>query len=251
MKRFAIVFVTLLLCPTLLLAQTLTIAAGSTASEVVINPTRATFEKKTGIKLEIYKLPSKFGIAKLGSNEVQAVITDASLEDILAGIAKGNIVFSDPSRLKMFSLLKTSSIVVVNKANPVAALDKEQLKAIFTGKAAEWQAVGGSQVPIIVPVSDNNAGTLVEFAKKIMDNEALLADAVHFGNDKEVRDFVASTPEAIGVLSSMEMLDDSVKLVATPDIAKKISFYTVGEPAGDAKKLLTFLDGEGRNMFKK
>jgi phosphate transport system substrate-binding protein len=250
MKIFVLAILALLLSSAAALAQNLVIAAGSTATDLVVNPTKVSFEKATGVKIETYKLPSKLGIAKLGANEVQVVITDATLEGILAEIKNGAISFNDPSRLRGFTLLQTSSIVVVHKDNPLSALNKEQLKAIFTGKATEWKAVGGKDAPILVPISDNNKGTIAEFQKKIMDNEAFHREAVHLGTDQEVKDFVASMPEAIGVLSSMAMLDNSLKKVTTPDISKAVSFYTVGEPAGDAKKLLDYLRGDGKKLLK-
>jgi len=139
----------------------------------------------------------------------------------------------------------------VNKDNPISALSKEQLKGIFTGKITDWNAVGGKLAPILVPISNSNKGTIAEFVKKVMDNEALLQEAVIVGNDQEVKDFVTSTPEAIGVLSSLAMLDNSLRRISTPDISKTVSLFTIGEPAGNAKKLLEYLNGEGRKLYQK
>lgn len=251
MKKLVLGGVISLLCTGVAFAERLEIAAGSTATDMVVAPTKAAFEKATGIGLESYKLPSKAGIAKLGTGEVQAVLTDASLDGVLADIKKGSIAFSDPGRLKMVVLLKTNTVVVVHKDNPVSALNKEQLKAIFTGKAKGWKEFGGPDAPIVVPVSGSNKGTQEEFSKKILDKEPLLKDAAVLGTDEEVKDFIASTPEAIGLLASKAMVDANMKCVTTPEIAKTVNYFTVGEPAGGAKKLLDFLNGAGKKLYAK
>ncbi len=251
MKSLALAVAVSLLCSTVALAQPLKIAAGSTATDMIVNPVKVPFEKATGILLESYKMAGKAAIAQLGKGEVQAAITDASLENITADIKKGAIVFADVSKLKAIPILQTSSVVVVHKSNPVSALNKDELKAIFSGKTVNWKAVGGNEAPIIVAISSNNKGTLAEFSRQIMNNEELLAEPATVAGDQDVKDFVASTPEAIGVLPSMAMVDSSVKPPSTPDISKTVSLYTVGEPSGDVKKLLDYLNGAGKTFIKK
>lgn len=233
------------------LAQPLKIAAGSTATDLIVIPVKASFEKASGIQLETYKMAGKAAVAQLGKGDVQAVITDATFESISADIKKGAIAFPNLSELKATPILKTRSIVVVHKDNPVSALNKDQLKAIFRGKTLEWSSVGGNSSPIIVAVSANNKGTLAEFSRKIMDNDLLLKETVEVATDQDVKDFVAATPEAIGVLPSAAMVDSSLKTPSTPDITKVVSFFTVGAASGDVKKLLDYLNGAGQKLIVK
>lgn len=253
MKCFALAFAIAvsLSCTTASDAQALKIAAGSTATDLIVTPIKAPFEKATGIQLTSYKLAGKAAVAQLGKGDVQAVITDATLESITADIKKGAIAFADASKLKATPIMKTRSIVVVNKANPVSNLSKEQLKAIFSGKSIDWKDVGGNEAPVIVAISSNNKGTLAEFSRQIMNNEGFLKEPASVAGDQDVKEFVASSPEAIGVLPSMEMVDSSVKAANTPDISKTVSLFTIGEPSGDVKKLLDYLTGAGKSFIKK
>lgn len=248
MKKILVIAVAgLLCCATLSPAQqTLKIAAGSTATDLIVTPIHEPFEKATGIHLQSFKMPGKAAIAELGKGGLQAVITDATTESISADIKKKAISFPDLSRLKSFPIMQTRSVVIVHRDNPVAALNKDQLKAIFTGKVSEWQKVDGKAQVIIVAIAEKNKGTLAEFTRKIMDNEELLRDAYQVTSDQEVKEFVAATPEAIGVLPSMAMVDNAVKNPVTPDISKTVSLFSLDEPKGDAKKLLDFLRGDGQ-----
>ena len=246
-NSFIIAIAGLMLCSTISMAQqTLKIAAGSTATDLIVTPIHEPFEKATGIHLQSFKMPGKAAIAELGKGSLQAVITDATVESITADIKKGEISFPANSLLKAFPIMQTSSVVVIHKDNPVASLNKDQLKAIFSGNVSEWQKVGGKAQVIIVAIAEKNKGTLAEFSRKIMDNEALLKEPYLVSSDEEVKEFVAATPEAIGVLPSMAMVDASLKKPATPDISKTVSFFTLDEPKGDAKKLLDFLQGAGK-----
>lgn len=250
MTRYSVAIIVSMICSSTALAQPLKIAAGSTASDLIVTPIKAPFEKASGVQLEAYKMAGKPAVIQLGKGEVQAVITDASLESIIADIKKGVIPFPDSAKLKTTPIMQTSSIVVVHKDNPVTALSKEQLKSIFSGKTGEWKSVGGNASPIIVAISSNNKGTLAEFSRKIMDNETLLKESATVASDQDVKDFVAATPEAIGVLPSSAMIDASLKTPSTPDISKTVSLFTVGEPTGDVLKLRDYLNGAGKSFFK-
>ena len=49
--------------------------------------------------------------------------------------------------------------VVVNPANPVSKLTREQLEAIFRGKITNWKEVGGPDMRIVVYSRETSSGT--------------------------------------------------------------------------------------------
>lgn len=68
-----------------------------------------------------------------------------------------------------------SVAVVVNAANAVANLTKEQVHAIFTGKITNWKDVGGADAEIHIYARDPISGTHLGFKEAAMNNDAYAA----------------------------------------------------------------------------
>lgn len=65
--------------------------------------------------------------------------------------------------------------VIINNANPVKNLSKQQVFDIFTGKTTNWKDVGGNDAPILVQVRESTSGTYSSFADlaiKTIDSKA-------------------------------------------------------------------------------
>jgi len=60
--------------------------------------------------------------------------------------------------------------VFVNELNPVADLSKAQLKALFTGAAKDWKAVGGTPGPLelVTEPNDGHRATIQFFQESVM-----------------------------------------------------------------------------------
>ena len=64
-----------------------------------------------------------------------------------------------------------SVAVIVNAANPVADLTREQVRDIFTGAVQNWKDVGGSDAPIHLNIRDPISGTYLGFQELAMENK--------------------------------------------------------------------------------
>ena len=99
--------------------------------------------------------------------------------------------------------------VVVDPANTVGDLTKQQLSDIYEGKVANWKDVGGNDAPIVVVGRESGSGTRSAFEELLK-----LEDICKYSNELDstgaVMAKVASTPGAIGYVS-LDVLDDSVK----------------------------------------
>ena len=102
--------------------------------------------------------------------------------------------------------------VVVDPANTVTGLTKDQLMSIYTGTVNNWSAVGGADVPIVVVGREAGSGTRGAF-EEILGVE----DACKYANELDstgaVMAKVATTPGAIGYVS-LDVVDDSVITLA-------------------------------------
>ena len=135
--------------------------------------------------------------------------------------------------------------VVVDPANTVEDLTKDQLTSIYDGSVTNWKDVGGNDAPIVVVGREAGSGTRGAFEELLK-----LEDACKYSNELDstgaVMAKVASTPGSIGYVS-LDVLDDTVKAVkidgaeASVDNVKNGSYKVVrpfnivlGKKASDA-----------------
>lgn len=99
--------------------------------------------------------------------------------------------------------------VVVDPANTVEDLTKDQLTSIYDGTVTNWKDVSGNDAPIVVVGREAGSGTRGAFEELLK-----LEDACKYSNELDstgaVMAKVASTPGSIGYVS-LDVLDDTVK----------------------------------------
>lgn len=98
--------------------------------------------------------------------------------------------------------------VVVDPANQVPGLTKDQLISIYKGEVTNWSEVGGADAPIVVIGREAGSGTRGAF-EEILKIEDACAYANELDSTGAVMAKVATTPGAIGYVS-LDVVDDSV-----------------------------------------
>lgn len=98
--------------------------------------------------------------------------------------------------------------VVVDPANQVHGLTKDQLISIYKGEVTNWSEVGGADAPIVVIGREAGSGTRGAF-EEILKIEDACAYANELDSTGAVMAKVATTPGAIGYVS-LDVVDDSV-----------------------------------------
>jgi len=61
--------------------------------------------------------------------------------------------------------------VIVNPANKVSQLTREQLEGIFTGKITNWKEVGGDEQKIVAYSRESSSGTFEFFKEHVLNNK--------------------------------------------------------------------------------
>ncbi len=94
-------------------------------------------------------------------------------------------------------------VFLVNPANPVKSLTRDQLVDVYTGKAANWKDVGGENLPIVAYQRIENSGSQVMMEKQVMQGTPMMEAPKELRTDEmaELIDVVASyqdAPSAIG-----------------------------------------------------
>jgi phosphate transport system substrate-binding protein len=143
-------------------------------------------------------------------------------------------------------------VPIVHPDNKVAALSKDQLRAIFSGKVTNWKDVGGADQQIVLVVAAAGSGT-----RGILDKQVMTGTPVHSGA-KELRTSAAEVAEvardkgAIGYVGAgvAESAKGKVRETKGPDVSRPLGFVTVGEPTADVKKLLDYLQtADAKKLF--
>ena len=172
---------------------------GSTSMEKFANALSETFmEKYPKVTVTAEFVGSGAGVEAVanGSADIGNASRNLKDEEKAKGVVE-NIVAID------------GIAVVVDPANMVEDLTKDQLAGIYDGTVTNWKDVGGSDAPIVVVGRESGSGTRTAFEELLK-----LEDKCKYANELDstgaVMAKVASTPGAIGYVS-LDVLDDTVK----------------------------------------
>ena len=117
--------------------------------------------------------------------------------------------------------------VVVDPANEVSDLTKQQLSDIYTGTVTNWSEVGGADAPIVVVGREAGSGTRSAF-EELLEIEDQCAYSNELDSTGAVMAKVASTPGSIGYVS-LDVLDDTVKAVSLEGVAPSEETILAGD----------------------
>ena len=167
--------------------------------------------------------------------------------------------------------------LVVNPANPVSQLTRQQLSDIYTGKTKNWKEVGGEDLKIVALSRERNSGTHVFFLEHVVKmgdskNQNEFAPSIlMMPSSQAIIEEVNSNPSAIGYVGlgyltpkekalavanakGSAYVMPSVKSVLSKQypISRSLLFYTNGEPSGEVKSFVDYvLSPEGQKVVLK
>lgn len=106
------------------------------------------------------------------------------------------------AKLRTVPIAKDAIALIVNKQNPDSTLTIAQLKDILGGKLTQWKDIQTqSKLGNIAVVFDNSRSGTVQFVRdSLLAGGQLLTTAFSAKNSREVLDYVAKNPNALGVI---------------------------------------------------
>lgn len=223
------------------------VAAPPTTIELMLEPLKTPFEKATGITVSIQNLDGRDALPLLKRGELDMVATSQTAEVYLREAAAHGVT-PDPGALRSFVVRRIPLAIIAHPASPFTALNKEQLRGIFSGSTRNWEEVGGADDPIDVLLYDGYRPD-APIKHAFLEKEEVYPEAQRLETPVAVRVAIASSPAGIGVIPA-GMLDGSVKKLETPDIAHLPAFMTHGEPSAVARKFIDFAQGEGQKYLE-
>ncbi len=148
--------------------------------------------------------------------------------------------------------------VIVNPANKVSQLTREQMEGIFTGKITNWKEVGGDDEKIVAYSRESSSGTFEFFKEHILNNKNYGTSILMMPATGAVVQSVSQTKGAIGYVGfayldknvkALKVSYDKGKTFIEPTVANaKNKTYPVVRPlfyyylTKDESKVKTFVD---------
>ncbi len=150
----------------------------------------------------------------------------------------------------------------------VKALTKEDVRRIYAGEIKNWKELGGPDKEIYAIARRAGSGTRDTFNEIIMGSKEAETPGVstEAADNSEVKTAIKGSDKAIGYLGYSYVADGSVKGIALDGVeptidniksgryplARKLFFYTLGEPSPGAKAFIEFVTGqEGQQLAEK
>lgn len=90
--------------------------------------------------------------------------------------------------------------VIVNPANKISKLTREQLEKIFTGEIKNWKEVGGADEKIVAYSRESSSGTYEFFKDEVMDKKNYATDVLSLPATGAIVQAVGQTKGAIGYI---------------------------------------------------
>ncbi|MDB5014845.1 MAG: phosphate transporter substrate-binding protein [Daejeonella sp.] len=100
--------------------------------------------------------------------------------------------------------------VILNPANKVSQLTREQLEGIFTGKIVNWKEVGGDDLKIVVYSRETSSGTYEFFKEHVMNKKNYASNVLSLPATGAIVESVSQTKGAIGYVG-LAYLEKNIK----------------------------------------
>lgn len=174
--------------------------SGNAASQKLVLTGASTIAPLAG------ELARRFELLHPGSRvDVQTGGSTRGINDVRNGMADIGMVSRalkpEEKDLQAHTIALDGIGVILHARNRVAALSREQIYGIYTGKIVNWKVVGGEDAPIVVVNKAEGRSTLELFLNYLNLKNSGIKPHVIIGDNLQGIKTVAGNPNAIGYVS--------------------------------------------------
>ncbi len=122
--------------------------------------------------------------------------------------------------------------VVVNSANAITNLSREQVRDLFTGAIVNWKDVGGPDAPVHLYIRDPISGTYMGFKELAMENKPYTPDPKMLTlstNYEGIAQAVVKDPDGIGYTGISPAKDAGAKVLSIGGVLPSIASVNQGQ----------------------
>lgn len=225
------------------------VATGITFIEKIFNPVKPRLAD-AGLVVRIVFADPIGALKSLEAGGAELAGASLDFESWLKEAAGKGYTVKDRGSLTPHVIVVEETVVIVNAANSVAALSKQQLQGIFSGRIQNWKEVGGSDLPILVVWPQVASGALVKFNSQIMDRQPVTKTVLDVASINDTAEAVAANVEAISI-ENIEKVTVGGKRIDAPVIKRELTLMHKGDLSPKVKKLLEYLRSEeARKLFR-
>lgn len=171
-----------------LAADRLVLTGSSTVAPLALEIAKRFEQRKPGVRVDVQSGGSSRGASDARKGLAQIGMVSRALN-------------SDETDLTAHTIARDGVALIVHKSNPVRLLADAQVKAIYTGQLADWQAVGGPKGTITVVNKAEGRSTLELFLHYYRLKAVEVRAHVVIGENQQGIKTVAGNPLAIGYVS--------------------------------------------------
>lgn len=238
-------------------AEPVAVSGATTIQKRVLEPGADALKAATGVELKIYGPGTGKGMLALFEGKVPVGAAGESLQDAIesarSSAAQSGKTINVPANLVYHEVASDNIVLVVHESNPVRALTKRQATDIHTGKIRNWKEVGGANLPIKLVTAGPGQAVRNAVQKYMMDGAEFSKDRADIRTALEQLKVIGGDPAAVGAMSEsvIRSSNEKIKPVAGAGVPRPLGFVTVGQPQGDAKKMIDFFQSpEGRKVIR-
>jgi len=152
---------------------------------------------------------------------------------------------------------KDGVVVIVNTANKVADISKDDLGKVYRGEITNWKDLGGADADIVLLGRDSSSGTYGFIQDEVVGKDKLYAKSMRsLQSNQAIVDEVGKNPNAIGyvglgyenttikplTVGGVNATVDSV-LDASYPLSRPLNMISDGQPTGSAKAYVDWILG--------
>lgn len=216
--------------------------------------------KHSKVAFEISAEGSSTGIAAIidGTADIAMSSRDIHPDEVSKAKLNGKTIIETTIALDAIA-------IIVNENNPIDNLSSRQVERIFTGRAADWSAVGGVPGEISVYTRNTSSGTYSDFKKMAMRKKDYGERTQKLAGNEQIASEVGRNSNGIGYVGLAYVNSPGVKVIsingiaptsanvrnASYSLARPLHFYTAGSPAGNTARFIEFtISEEGQKIVE-
>jgi len=100
--------------------------------------------------------------------------------------------------IQVLQIANDALSVIVNPANKIQKLTREQLEAIFTGKVTNWKEYGGDDMKIVIYTRESSSGTYEFMKEHVMGRKEFAASAISASATAQIVYAISENKAAVG-----------------------------------------------------